>query len=132
MEKRFLPADIMKAAYEGLHTLHQDKTDVNTFLVKLTDLIHCTQITNKATMINFIKNSTKILIIEHIYNTGTVPTTIKEYCKHIILLDDNDKCIESLQKGFAKPTSSSSSNWWDGTGTIYGGQGEPMDLYTVQ
>ena len=76
--------------------LHQDKMDANTFLVKLTDLIHHPHITDKATMINFIKTCTKILIIERIYNMGSIPTTVEEYQKCIILLDDNDKYIKSL------------------------------------
>ena len=79
MEKRFLPANIAKAVYKELWTLHQDKMDANTFLVKLTDLIHHARITDEVTIINFIENSTKISIIEQIYSTGTVPTTIKEY-----------------------------------------------------
>ena len=90
--------------------LQQDKLDANTFLVKLTDLIHRAKITDEATIINFIKNSTKILIIERIYNTGNIPTTIKDYHKRIILLDNNNKCIESLYKGLGKTNPSSSSN----------------------
>ena len=55
--------------------------DANTFLVKLTDLIHHACITDEATIINFIENSTKISIIEWIYNTSTIPTTVEEYRK---------------------------------------------------
>ena len=74
--------------------------DANTYLVKLTDLVHRAKITDEATIINFIKNSAKTTIIEHIYSSGNVPTTIEEYRKHIIILDKNDKRIESLKKGF--------------------------------
>ena len=81
MEKCFLPADIAKSAYEELQPLKQDKMDANTFLVKLTDLIHHACITDEATIINFIENSTKISIIEWIYNTSTIPTTVEEYRK---------------------------------------------------
>ena len=105
--------------------------DSNTFLVKLTNLIHWACITNQATIINFIETCTKISIIERIYNTGTVPTTMEEYQKQIILLDNNNWQIESLWKGFTKPALLSTTNWWDGTGTVFRGQGESMDPNTA-
>ena len=107
MEKCFLPTDIAKATYEELRTLQQNKMDANTFLVKLTDLVHCAKITDEATIINFIKNSTKISIIERIYSMGNIPTMVKEYRKCIILLDNGDKHIKSLKKGFTHPNNSS-------------------------
>ena len=85
------------------------------------------------TIINFIKNSMKISIIEHIYNTRNVPIAVKEYQKHIILLDDNNKHIKSLYKGTARLMNPSmSSNWQDGTGMVFGGQGKLIDLNTAQ
>ena len=109
LEKCFLPADIAKAAYEELCTLKQDKMDANTYLVKLTDLVHQAKITDKATIINFIKNLAKITIIECIYSSGNIPSTVKEYRKHIIILDKNNKHIESLKKGFTRSTNTPSS-----------------------
>ena len=79
MERRFLPADLAKATYEELRTLKQDKMDANTYLVKLTDLIHRAKITDEATMINFLENSAKMTIIECIYSSGNVSTTLEEY-----------------------------------------------------
>ena len=107
--------------------------DANTYLVKLTDLIHHAKITDKATMINFLENSAKMSIIECIYSTENIPTTIKEYRKCVIILDGGDKHIESLKKGFSRPTNSpTTSNRRDRTGTVFGGQGKPIDLNANQ
>ena len=86
-----MPADITKAVYKELCTLKQEKMDVNTFLVKLTNLIHHAKITDEAMIINFLENSTKMTIIEHIYSSGNIPTTVEEYRKRIIILDEGDK-----------------------------------------
>ena len=79
MERRFLPANIAKNAFKELHLLKQEKMDANTFLVKLTNLLHRACITDEATMIDFLEHSTKTSIIERIYSSGNVPTMLEEY-----------------------------------------------------
>ena len=119
----FLSPNIAKNALNKLTKIKQKQKDAHTFLVKMCDLFRKANISDESTRIHLIEQAINPDIILQIAYSGDVPTTAETYVARIVKIDGHLQRIKSKTK-----PSGSNSDRRDGTGTTFGGQGQPMDI----
>ena len=103
-------------------------------------------------LIDLVERNMRFSLIEKIYSSGSIPDTLANYRKCIIALDALERRLASVNRTSGSGSSakgSSTPNWRqpiektkatpeqpstpvqtrrDGTGTTFGGRGQPMDI----